>query len=78
MSTEETSQFFQSELFLSFLKGIILIILLFYAIFALMVTKQVDVMSKTLMTHISPIVRLISIIHAGLALGLIILAWGML
>ncbi len=60
------------------LKIAILIILVFYAIFALIVVRQVDLMSKTLITEVSPILKAFSIIHAGFAIGLIVLAWGIL
>lgn len=63
---------------LMFAKGAILLILIFYAIFSLIIVRQVDLMSKTLVTNISPVVRGVSIIHAGFAIGLIVLAWGML
>lgn len=59
-------------------KGVILLFLIFYAIFSLIVIRQVDLMGKTLMTHLSPIVKAISIINEGLAVGLIVLAWGIL
>ncbi len=60
------------------LKIAILIILVFYAIFALIVIRQVDLMSKTLITKVSPILKAFSIVHAGFAIGLIILAFGIL
>ncbi len=60
------------------LKGAILLILVFYCIFALLIVRQVDLMSKTLITPVSPILKAISIVHAGFAIGLIILAWGVL
>lgn len=69
---------FDSAAGLMFLKGSILIILAFYAIFALIVVRQVDLMSKTLITGVSSILKAFSILHAGFAIGLIILAWGML
>lgn len=59
-------------------KGAILLILIFYAIFSLIIIRQVDLMSKTLITGISPIVKALAILHAGFALALIILAWGIL
>lgn len=61
-----------------FLKFTTLIILVFYAIFALMIVRQVDLMAKTLITSVSPVIKAISIIHAGFAIGLIVLAWGLL
>lgn len=69
---------FDFDIVLIFLKAAILIILVFYAIFALMVVRQVDLMTKTLITRVSPALKFFSIIHAGFAIGLIVLAWGML
>lgn len=63
---------------LIFLKTTFLIVLVFYAIFALIVVRQVDLMSKTLITKVSPILKAFSIIHAGFAIGLIVLTWGIL
>ena len=70
--------FFGTSAILIFGKISILIILVFYAIFALMIVRQVDLMSKTLITKVSPILKAFSIVHAGIAIGLIILAWGIL
>jgi len=74
----EVNNFFNSEAVLVFLKATTLLILLIYAIFALIIIRQVDLMSKTLITNFSPIVRFLAIIHAGFAIGLIILAYGIL
>lgn len=63
---------------LVFLKATILIILIFYAIFALMIVRQVTLMATTLITKISPFVKLISIVHAGFAIGLIVLVFFLL
>ena len=78
MPTTTPINFFDSEAVLVFLKAAILLILIFYAIFALIVIRQVDLMSKTLITKVSPIVKALSIIHAGFALGFIILVFGIL
>ncbi len=78
MPTTTPINFFESEAISLFLKAAILIILAFYAIFALMVVRQVDLMSKTLITKVSPILKAFSILHAGVAIGLIVLAWGIL
>ena len=66
------------DFILAFGKGAILLILVFYAIFSLIIIRQVDLMSKTLITNVSPYVRALAIIHAGFAIGLIFLSWGML
>lgn len=78
MPTTTPVNIFDSEALLLFLKGAILLILIFYAIFAVIVVRQVDLMSKTLITKISPVVKIFAILHAGFAIGLIFLAWGML
>lgn len=69
---------FESEAILSLLKIAILLILVFYAIFALTVVRQVDLMSKTLITRVSGVLKGFSILHAGVSIALIILAWGIL
>ena len=71
----EVSNFLDSEIILNFLKWAILLILLFYAIFALIIVRQVDLMSKALITSISPTLRTFAFFHAIFAIGLIILAY---
>lgn len=78
MPTTIPTNFLNLEPTLIFLKMVILLILIFYAIFALMVVRQVDLMSKALITPVSPLVKAFSIAHAGFAIGLIFLAWGLL
>lgn len=78
MPTTIPANSFDFEAVLVFLKAAILIILVFYAIFALMIVRQVDLMSKTIISKVSPILKAFSIIHAGFAIGLIVLAWGIL
>lgn len=78
MPTSIPTNPFESEAFLIFLKTATLLILVFYAIFALMIVRQVNLMSKTLITKTSPILKAFSIVHAGFAIGLIFLAWGIL
>ena len=78
MPTVTLVNIFNTQAALVLLKAAILIILIFYAIFALMIVRQVDLMSKTLITPVSPIVKAVSIVHAGFAIALIVLAWGIL
>ncbi len=66
------------DIILAFGKGAILLILIFYAIFSVIIVRQVDLMSKTFHSWISGYIRVFSIIHAFFALGLIVLAWEML
>ncbi len=70
--------FIASNIFLITIKVTILLILLFYAIFALLIIKQVSVMVKTVITGISPLLMGIAIFNALFALVLIVLAAGVL
>lgn len=78
MPTTIQASIFDLGLTQIFLKSVTLIFLAAYAIFALLVVRQVDLMSKTLITKVSPVLKAFSILHAGFAIGLIVLAWGML
>jgi hypothetical protein len=72
------SALIDSRYVLDFLKVLIFIILGFYLIFSLVVVQQVGLMAKTLITPVSPVVKAIAIINVGLALGFIVLAFGVL
>ncbi len=78
MPTTSQINIFDFESVFIVFKGVILLILIFYAIFSLIIVRQADLMSKTLITKVSPLVKVLAIIHAGFALGLIVLAWGIL
>lgn len=78
MPTTTPIDLFNSPAVLLFLKWAILLILIFYAIFALIIVRQVDLMSKTLITPVSPFFKAFAILHAGLSMGLIFLVWGIL
>lgn len=66
------------NLFAPIIKIAVLLILSFYAIFALLIVRQVTSMTRTLITEISPIVRVVAILHAGVAFGLVVLMLGLL
>lgn len=67
--------FFQSSFFLVFFKASILIILVFYSLFAILIVRQTSLMVKTLTTSISPLFRDLAIYHAILSFILIGLVW---
>ena len=67
-----------SLFFTDILRVIILGFLGFYAIFTIIIVRQVDLMSRILITPVSPIVRAFSIFHAGVAIGLDVLLYGIL
>ena len=78
MPTTNSSNLLNTSLAEGFLKGVVLLILIFYAIFALLIVRQVDLMGKTLITPVSGVVKAIAIVHAGFAIGLIVLVFGIL
>ncbi|MDP3974073.1 MAG: hypothetical protein Q8P92_04580 [Candidatus Daviesbacteria bacterium] len=78
MPTTNSSNLLNTSLAEGFLKGVVLLILIFYAIFALLIVRQVDLMGKTLITPVSGVVKAIAIIHGGFAIGLIVLIFGIL
>lgn len=66
------------DIILNFGKVAILLILAVYAIFSLIIIRQVDLMGKTLITGISPVIKVLAIINTCFAIGLIILTWRIL
>lgn len=78
MPVSSSIDFLNGPLLSDSLKIVILIFFVFYVIFSLIIVRQVDLMSKSLITPVSPVVRAISIINAGLAIGFIILFIGVL
>ena len=61
-----------------FVKIAILILLALYIVFSLIIARQVDLMAKTLITPVSPIVKAVSIVNIGFAIGFFVLALGIL
>ncbi|MBI2596390.1 hypothetical protein HYW46_06715 [Candidatus Daviesbacteria bacterium] len=49
-----------------------------YFLFSLIIIRQVYLMTETIMTQTGPVLRAVSILHSGLALGIIILFVGFL
>ncbi|MCL5784448.1 MAG: hypothetical protein M1142_03790 [Patescibacteria group bacterium] len=56
----------------------VLTLIIFYFIFSLIIVRQVKLMTETLMTEVTPLLRAFAILHAGFALGIIILFIGYL
>lgn len=62
-----------------FLVGAMLFILaVLHFVFTLFVVRQVQLMTDTVMTEVSPLLRAMSIIYAGLGLGIVVLLLGLL
>lgn len=49
-----------------------------YFVFSLIVLRQVNLMTETLITEVAPILRALSIVYAGFSLGIIVLFIGLL
>ena len=63
---------------LSFLYKIAFLILFaLYFIFSLIVIRQVQIMTDTLVTEVAPVLRALAIIQAGVALAVLILFIGL-
>jgi hypothetical protein len=50
----------------------LLVLFFFYFLFSLIVVRQVQLMTDTLITQVSPLLRAFSIIHALIALGIFV------
>lgn len=71
-----TNTLIMSELIiLVFELGVISLAVLYF-IFSLLVVRQVHLMTETLITEVTPLLRAGAIFHAGLSLGVIILLIG--
>lgn len=54
------------------------ILVALYFVFSLVVIRQINFMTEIFITETAPLLRAFSIIHAGLALGIILLFIGLL
>lgn len=59
-------------------KILLVLLSVLYFIFSLIVVRQVNLMTDTLITEVAPFLRAFAIIHAGVALGIVILFIGFL
>ena len=50
----------------------------FYFIFSLIVVQQVRLMTNSLITEVSPVIRFFSLVHVGFSLAVLILLFGTL
>lgn len=56
--------------------GFIILFILYFA-FSLIVVRQVQLMTDTLVTEVSPYLRGLTILHAGIALAIIVIFIGL-
>lgn len=60
------------------IRSALVILGVLYFIFSLIVVRQVNLMTDTLITEVAPLLRAFAIIHTGVSLGIIILFIGFL
>lgn len=59
-----------------FAKIFLILFLVFYAVFAFILYRQIHLMCRTLPTAISPLLKFVAIIHIGVALALLLAVLG--
>lgn len=59
------------------LKGFFLLAFIMYFLFSLVIIRQVQLLTDIVITEISPVLRALTILHAGFALGIIVLFFGL-
>lgn len=66
------------ESFWLVVKIVTTLLAIIYFFFSLIVVRQVNLMTDTLVTEVSPLLRALAILHAGLSLGIIMILIGLL
>jgi hypothetical protein len=66
---------FESMFILNGLKAVILILLTFYTLFSLIIIRQVDLMSRALITKVSGLLKILALVHVLFAVILIVFAY---
>lgn len=74
---EISSNFFNSLDLNFFVKAFFILFLVFYTFFAIMLFRQVQIMTKKLPTQLSPLLKFIGLINVGVSLALLFLIVGM-
>ena len=74
---EISSNFFNSLDLNFFVKAFFILFLVFYTFFAIMLFRQVQIMTKKLPTQLSPLLKFIGLINVGVSLALLFLVVGM-
>ncbi|MBI2326966.1 hypothetical protein HYU92_01495 [Candidatus Curtissbacteria bacterium] len=76
MPVEENLPIFSSLTVVFGVKAFFVLFLIFYAIFALILFRQIQLMGKTLPTIIVPFLKFLGIFHIGVALALLFVVLG--
>lgn len=79
MPVEGTSVFPLSwEWILFIFRVMILVFALLYLIFSVVVMRQINLMTETIITELSPYLRFFGVVYVGVSAGLILLFFGLL
>lgn len=76
MPIDTLSPSFLPGLLIVFKIGILLVSILYF-LFSLIVLRQVNLMTDTLITEVSPLLRFFAILHSGFALGIVVIFFGL-
>lgn len=74
----DTSTIIGTDAILFVIRISIFVLLFLYIIFSLIIVRQVNLMNKTLMTPVSPIVKALAVFNAGFSIAFFALALGSL
>ena len=77
MPFEENALSFFTFNFAFGVKAFLILFLIFYAIFSLILYRQIQVMGKSLPTEVVPFLRFVGIVHIGVSLALFFLVLGL-
>lgn len=77
VDTVTTIGYFPEWIWLTFRVAILFFAAL-YLVFAVMVMRQINLMTETIMTELSPYLRFFGIVYVGVSAGLILLFLGLL
>jgi len=58
------------------IKAFLILFLVFYCIFAMMLFRQIQLMSRTLPTVVFPLLKFLAIIHIGVSLAILFMVLG--
>ncbi len=57
-------------------KAFLVLFLIFYSVFAVILLRQIQTMSRTMPTELSPVLKFIGIMHLGFSLAILFLVIG--
>lgn len=75
---EQASRYILGAAVWDLARGILLLFLILYLVFALLVVRQIALLNSVLGTHFSPLFRMVALLHVLLAAGVLIFAFAAL